>query len=223
MNESNKSSAVTTAVVVGVLGLVVGFGGAKLATHKTTTAAATPTSATKSADLRSNLVTLGVEHMDLSDLAIDQALDGAPGAAAAKADLINNGHEIGAAIGSVYGTAAQTSFDKIWDNHLTDFVNYAVADKTGDATAKAAAVADLTNNYIPSLATLLSGANPNLPKATVEQLLSDHVTGTAQMVDAHVSGNYTQEAQLREAGANHMEGIMSDIAGAIVKQNPSKF
>ena len=46
---------------------------------------------------------------------------------------------------------------------------------------------------------------------------------TAQMIDYHVAGNYTAEANELHLSNQHIEGIFSTLAGAIVKQYPSKF
>jgi hypothetical protein len=223
---SSSSKIIMAVVITAVIGLGAGYGIAKSMTKsstKTITSSTTPSSMTKAADLRANLVTLGVEHMDLTDQAIDAALDGSPDAAALKTQLIANGTSISAAIGSVYGSAAQASFQKLWNTHLTDFINYAVADKEGNASAKAAALADIDANYTKPIAMLLSGANPNLPEATVETAFRDHVTMTAAVIDDHVAGNYTQEATDQAAAVTHIEGLMSTLAGAIVEQYPSKF
>ncbi len=226
MEESH--SAKTTGIVIGVVMLVVGglagFGITKAAdNNKTTTNNLAPTSATKAADLRANLVTLGLEHMTLTDQAVDAALDGSPNASATAAALYSNGTDIGAAVGSVYGKDAETTFNTVWKLHLDDFVKYAVADKQGDATAKAAALADIDANYTKPLAQYLAKANPNLPEATLEGALRDHVQMTATMIDDHVQGNYTAEASELNMANMHMEGLFSTLASAIVTQYPSKF
>ena len=222
---SSSSMAAVAAIVALVVGLAVGIGVVKYADRNKTTAApaAVATSDTKAADLRASLVTLGVSHMDLTDQAIDAALDGNADAGALKTQLIANGSSISAAVGSVYGQSAQDAFQKLWNTHLVDFINYAVAGKQGNTAAKAAALADIDANYTKPIAQLLSGANPNLPEATVETAFRDHVTMTAQVIDDHNAGNYTQEATDQQAAVDHIQGLMSTLAGAIVKQYPSKF
>ena len=230
MEESKKMAAAGIGIVMLIIGALAGFGITKAAdSHNTNmlkqqvTAAQAPNSATKAGDLRANLVTLGVEHMDLTDAAIDAALDGAPNASAVATDLFNNGDQIGADVGSVYGKDAQTTFDSVWKLHLNDFVKYAVADKGGDQAGKTAALNDIDTNYTKPLAQFLAKANPNLPEATVEGALRDHVNMTAQMIDDHVAGKYTDEASMRDMGAQHLNGLFSTLAGAIVKQKPSAF
>lgn len=212
--------------VVLVVGLVIGFAvGRVMDNNKSdnTSKVAPVSSATKAADLRSSLVTLGVEHMTLTDQAIDGALDSAPNATATAAALYQNGNDIGTAVGSVYGADAEKTFDAVWKLHLDDFVKYAVADKQGDATAKAAALSDIDTNYTKPLSAYLAKANPNLPEATLNQVLSDHVQMTAAIIDDHVQGNYTQEAADLATANKHIASIFSTLAGGIVKQYPSKF
>jgi hypothetical protein len=227
---SSSTTVIAAAIITLVIGLVIGFGVTKAMDKnnnnkikQTAATASAPTADTKAADLRASLVSLGVQHMDLTDQAVDAALDGTANATATKADLIANGESISAAIGSVYGQAAQTQFQTLWNNHLTDFVDYAVADKTGDAAGKTAALNDIATNYTTPISKLLAGANPNLPLTTLETEFGDHVTMTAQMIDDHVQGNYTAETQERQMADQHMEGLMSTLADAIVAQYPAKF
>ncbi len=225
-NHSSKSAGIAIGVVMLVVGGLIGFGITKSADNNNSnmaTASTTPTSATKAADLRATLVTLGVEHMTYTDQAVDAALDGSPNANAAAAALYTNGTDIGAAVGSIYGASAQSTFNTVWKLHLDDFVKYAVADKQGDTAAKAAALADIDANYTKPLAQYLAKANPNLPEATLEGALRDHINMTAAMIDDHVQGNYTAEATELGMANNHISGLFSTLAGAIVKQYPSKF
>lgn len=225
---SPKTAGIAVAVVMLIVGGLAGFGITKAVDHsdnKSTTSmsATVPTPATKAADLRANLVTMGVEHMTLTDQAVDAALDGSANATATGAALYSNGTDIGAAVGSVYGASAETTFNTVWKLHLDDFVKYAVASKGGDTAGKAAALADIDANYTKPLAQYLAKANPNLPEAVLEGALRDHVTMTAQMIDYHVQGNYTAEAAELKSANEHISGLFSTLAGAIVKQYPAKF
>jgi hypothetical protein len=232
MEESNKmhGPAAIIAVVALVIGLGVGFGVTKASDNsskndlqKQVTTAQAPTASTKAADLRSTLVKLGLEHMTLTDQAVDAALDGSANAGATGAALYANGTDIGAAVGSVYGKDAETTFNTVWKLHLDEFVKYAVAGKTGDEAGKAAALASINANYTKPLAAYLAKANPNLPEATLEGALNDHVLMTAKMIDFHVAGNYTEEAAELSMANDHIEGLFSTLAGAIVTQYPAKF
>jgi hypothetical protein len=225
-NAQSSSTNVTVIVVSVIVALAIGFGIGALAFHKKSTTAAT----TKTADvtpsavtLDNNLVTLGIDHMTLTDQAVDAALDGNSDASALSTALYANGNAIGAAVGSVYGTAAQTTFDSVWKLHLDQFVNYAVADKEGNAAGKTAALNAIQTGYTVPLAQFLAKANPYLPEATVQSLLSNHIAMTATMIDDHVQGNYTAEASELNMANSGIAQIFSTLSGAIVKQFPSKF
>ncbi|MFI5212579.1 MAG: hypothetical protein ACHQTE_01285 [Candidatus Saccharimonadales bacterium] len=225
-----KGSTATGVIIAGVIALVIGgFGGYAIGMNKDSSTSMAnssqmkPTSATKAADLRSNLVTLGVEHMTYTDQAVDAALDGSPNAAATAAALYANGNNIGAAVGSVYGKDAETTFDSVWKLHLDEFVKYAVADSKGDAAGKQAALDAIDSGYTKPLAQFLAKANPNLPESTLETALRDHVNMTAKMFDLHVAGDYTGEAAQLDMANKHLEGLMSTLANGIVTQFPAKF
>lgn len=228
--QGTMKAAVLTAVVALVVGGGVGYAAGHAKSSTSTNSSNTNSSSMdmtassgKASDLRANLVALGTQHMDLTNQAIDAALDGSPNADAAKADLIKNGTEISGAIGSVYGKDAQTKFQDIWNLHLNDFVKYAVASKSGDTAGKTAALQDIQTGYTVPISQLLSGANPNLPEKTLESAFGEHIDMTAQMIDNHVKGDYTAEANLREQSVEHLKGLMSTLSGAIVKQYPDKF
>lgn len=227
MEQKRKSAAVGMSVIFLVIGLAIGFGvtfaTTRAADNKTLDSAKVPTSATKASDLRANLVTLGVEHMTYTDQAIDAALDGSPNAAASAAALYTNGNNIGAAVGSIYGKSAESTFDSVWKLHLDQFVNYAVADSMGDSAGMQTALNTIQTSYTIPLATFLAKANPNLPEATLQTELSEHVAMTAKMIDYHVKKDYTAEAAELDMANTHMESLFSTLTAAIVKQYPAKF
>ncbi len=222
----DEAGNVALFAVMLVVGLVIGFAvghamdNNKSDDKKTSSSVAAPSM--KASDLRADLVTLGLEHMTLTASAIDQTLDGAPGAAATDAALNQNGKDLGAAVDSVYPGAGVT-FDKVWQLHLDQFVAYAVADSKGDAAGKQAALTSIDTNYTHPLAAFIAKANPNLPEKTLYTLLADHVTQTAGVIDDHVNKDYTKENADLTAANKHMEGIFSALAAGIVAQFPSKF
>jgi len=229
MKKLNQGGMVEVIVVLIVALVVGGVGGYAIGHNKKNNSSSTnsnngaPTSATKAADLRSNLVTLGLEHMTLTDQAVAAALDGTKNADATGAALYANGNDIGAAVGSVYGKDAETTFDSVWKLHLDQFVAYAVADSKGDANGKQAALDAIQTGYTKPLAQYLAKANPNLPEATLESALNDHVQMTATMIDDHVKGDYKAEADELKMANMHIEGLFSTLAEGIVKQYPDKF
>lgn len=226
MTKSNQTGAVGAGIIVVValaVGLAVGFGVGHANANNNSNQTSTPSASTKAADLQANLVSLGVQHQELAQNAVDAALDSNVDADALKAQLIQNGKNISDAVGSIYGQAAGQKFNDIWNVHLNDFVKYAVASKSGDEAGKQAALQDIDTNYTKPIAKLLSGANPNLPEQTVESAFHEHIDMTAQAIDDHVRGDYAAEQTLTAQSSDHIKMLMSTLAGAIVKQYPNKF
>lgn len=228
MKDLGEKGAVLVSALLLIVGLAAGFGAAKAMDNNDKKDTATHSdmdakTSDKASDLRADLVAIGTEHQDLTAMAVDQALDGAPGADAAKADLIKNGETLSAAVGSVYGADAQKKFNDIWNVHLLGFVDYAVASKSGDEAAKTAALSKIDAEYTKPISALLSGANPNLPNDALLSGFGEHIGMTAKMIDFHTAGNYTEEAKMRADAVTHLKGLMTTLAGAIVKQFPDKF
>jgi hypothetical protein len=214
-NSVKKNMAITVAVVTLVIGLAVGFGIAKGTNKKTSSdsmsSSTTSAPSAKATTLRTNLITLGIDHMTLTDQAVDAALDGSPDASAFATALYTNGTDIGAAVGSVYGSNAQNTFNTVWKLHLDDFVKYAVAGSKGDAAGKTAALQDIQTNYTKPLAAYLAKANP------------DHVDMTAKMIDLHNAKDYAGETAELNMANTHIAGLFGTLSDGIVKQYPSKF
>ncbi|MBC7512297.1 hypothetical protein H7142_01390 [Candidatus Saccharibacteria bacterium] len=231
--ESHNNKAVV-AIVTLVLGLAVGGGvGYAVANNmekdddgqsmSMSVSEGDPNAATKAADLRATLVALGVEHMDLTYSAVASTLNATPSAAADGADLYKNGTDLGAAVGSIYGEEAETTFNTVWKLHLDQFVAYATAAAGNDEAGKTAALDKIDAEYTKPLAAYLAKANPNLPEDALYSGLKSHVDMTAVMIDNEAKGDYAAATKLRDEGADHLSELFSVLAGGIVKQFPEKF
>lgn len=230
MESGGKSSAL---VIVGIIGLIIGGVGGWYVGNKndsehsnivsTGVSENSPNSATKAADLRAALVHFGVEHMDLTYAAVASTLNGSPSAQADAADLYKNGTDLGAAVGSVYGEEAETTFNAVWKLHLDQFVAYATAAAGNDDGGKASALAKIDTEYSRPLAAYLSKANPNLPEDVLYNGLKSHVDMTAEMIDKTASGDFAGATNLRDKGADHLKDLFSALAAGIVQQMPEKF
>lgn len=231
MESRSKIAVAAVAVVVGLV--VGGFGGWLIADinkanhHDTNSSASVsegkPNASTKAAELRANLVAMGVEHMDLTYAAVASTLNGTKSASADGADLYKNGTDIGAAVGSVYGKEAEDTFNKVWKLHLDQFVAYAMAASQDDQAGKQAALDKIDAEYTKPLAAYLAKANSNLPEKTLYDALKGHVDMTAVMIDNEAKGDYEAAAKLRDEGADHLRDLFSTLADGIVKQFPDKF
>lgn len=188
-----------------------------------TTAAGSASTATPAADLRAGLNTLLAEHVFFAGAAVNEALQGnTPGFESAAAALDENSVALSDAVGSVYGADAGEAFLGLWRSHIGMFVDYTQATAAGDKAAQDQAVAELTG-YADDFAAFLSGANPNLPRETVQALVVEHVVSTKDAVDALASGDAAKGfTELREA-ISHMHMLADPLAGAIAQQFPDQF
>ena len=177
----------------------------------------------KGVDLRVALNQLLQEHLYIATFATDAALGGrtAEFAAAGKA-LNDNGTDVGAAIGSLYGADAQAKFNQIWSAHNGFFVDYTTGVAKNDQAAKDKAVNDLTTVYVPQFSDFIAGAT-GLDKTAVANLTKDHVVSTKTVVDAQGAKNAHAAAGDDRMAAQHMEMIADPLASAIVAKLPLKF
>ena len=181
-----------------------------------------PRTDTKAADLRVLLNALEREHVDLASNAVRAGFDGAAGFSAAAAQLDQNSVELSKAVGSIYGADAEAKFLQIWRSHIGFFVDYTVAAKKGDKAGMDKAVANL-GGYVDAISDFFSGANPNLPREAVHQLVSQHVTLLKAAVDTYGAGDFAGSYKNQHDSYNQIGKIADALSGAIVKQYPEKF
>ena len=179
--------------------------------------------ASKAVDLRVALNQLLQEHLYLATFATGSALGGRTDEfAAAGAALNENGTDIGAAIGGLYGADAKDQFNKIWSAHNGFFVDYTTGVAKKDKAMQDKAVQDLTTVYVPAFAEFIAAAT-DLPNDAVTDLTSEHVVTTKAVVDAQAGKDAMAAATADETAARHMEMIADPLAAAIVKKLPAKF
>ncbi|HEV3348939.1 MAG TPA: hypothetical protein VHC93_17730 [Methylomirabilota bacterium] len=182
-----------------------------------------PTSATPAAGLRVGLNALLSEHVYLAAAATNAALGGRQAEfEAAAAALDANSVDVARAIGSVYGPDAEQAFLPLWRKHIGMVVEYTVGAATGDRARQEKAVNDLVG-YTQDFGAFLSGANPNLPKAVVADLVKHHVLTLKAVIDAQAAKDQDRVYTALRTGAGHMQMIADPLAGAIAKQFPDKI
>ena len=182
-----------------------------------------PTSATPAAGLRVGLNALLSEHIYLAAAATNAALGGRqPEFEAAAAALDANSVDVAKAIGSVYGPDAEKAFLPLWRRHIGMVVDYTVGVATNDRARQDNAVNDLVG-YTQDFGAFLSGANPNLPKSAVADLVRHHVLTLKAVIDAQAAKDQDRAFTALRTGAGHMQMIADPLAEAIVKQFPDRF
>ncbi len=182
-----------------------------------------PTSATPAAGLRVGLNALLSEHVYLAAAATNAALSGRqPEFEAAAAALDANSVDVAKAIGSVYGPDAEKTFLTLWRKHIGMVVDYTVGAATQDRAKQQKTVSDLVA-YTQDFGAFLAGANPNLPKAAVADLVQHHVLTLKAVIDAQAARDQDRAFTALRVGAGHMQTVADPLAGAIVKQFPDRF
>ena len=175
--------------------------------------------------LRASLTGLLVQHVAATGFVVQTAV-------AAKGDLKNpevkgaisaladNTNQLGAAIGSVYGPAAQQQFLKLWRAHIGFFVNYTLGKATHNSAMVDTAKKDLAG-YISQFSTFMAGAT-KLPASAVATDLKGHVSTLETAINSIVAGSPKASANLLMA-ENHMAGTGAVLAQGIASSMPSKF
>lgn len=184
---------------------------------------ATASSTVRAASLRTTLNTQLQEHAYLAAAATGAALGGRSGEFKAAANALDmNSQALASAVGGVYGADAGTAFLGLWRRHITIVVDYTTAVAKKDKVAADKAVMGLIG-YTQALAAFLSGANPNLPKAAVADLVKSHILTLKDVIDAQAAGDQARSFTALRSAAGHMQMIADPLADAIVKQFPGKF
>jgi LPXTG-motif cell wall-anchored protein len=183
----------------------------------------TGSSSSPASTLRATLNWALGEHVYLAASATGAALGGRDAEFKAAADALDmNSVDLSKAVGSVYGTDAENAFLPLWRSHIGFFVDYTQGAAANNQAKKDKAVADLTG-YSQDFAAFISGANPNLSKDAVANLLNTHVGGLAGAVDAQAAGDAPRAFTELRASYMHMQMIGDALAAAIVQQFPDKF
>jgi hypothetical protein len=140
----------------------------------------------------------------------------------AEAQVVANAKQIAGAIEPYYGKAASDQLFTLLAGHWGAIRAYLDATYAGDSAGANKAQKDLNDNAV-AIATFLSSANPNWPKATLVSLLTTHgAHHIAQILDVH-AGDYDKEAINWAVMRMHMNTIADALAGGIAKQFPDKF
>jgi hypothetical protein len=172
----------------------------------------------KAAELRSGLTYLLTEHVYLAGVAVATAYHAgadSPEFKLAAEAVDDNSKRVAAAVGSV-APDEEEGFLERWRSHVTDFVNYAVAAKTGDAKGKKAAVDNLTA-YAKSQGTFFNKISGGTMKAAdVEKAFNEHIGLLAKAVDLFAAGDTKAYMALKTAAA-HMPMMASYLATNIDK------
>jgi hypothetical protein len=185
-------------------------------------AAATPASA-KVAETKAALRDLWVGHIFwVRSVVFATFAKNGPAAKAAEQAVVGDAKDIAGAIAPFYGQPAADKLFSLLAGHYGAIKEYLEAAVKKDAAAESKATDHLTANA-QEIAAFLSGANPNLPKDTLEELLLAHGGHHLQEIQEIQAGQYEKEAATWSAMKGHIYVIADALTDALAKQFPEKF
>jgi hypothetical protein len=180
------------------------------------------TQSPSSAQLHDAMRKLWSDHVVWTRLYIIAAAANDASAPTAAARLMRNQEDIGNAIAPYYGAAAGTKLTDLLKQHIQIAVDLVAAAKAGD-NAKVADADRRWHANANDLATFLSGANPNWPKATLLAMLNQHLALTTQEATARLQGRWADDASTFDSIFNQILGMADALSDRIVKQFPARF
>lgn len=194
---------------------------AKPATHAAP--AAMPAANTSQAvDLRIAMRKLWEDHITYTRNYIISALADLPDGDAVAKRLLSNQDDIGNAIKPYYGDDAGKKLTALLKDHILIATEVVKAAKAGNKDQLAAAQKKWSDNG-KDIAAFLSGANPNWPKAALENMLQKHLDLTSGEVVGRLKKDWVADIKSYDQGHEHMMMFADMLTDGIVKQFPDKF
>jgi hypothetical protein len=118
--------------------------------------------------------------------------------------ISTNTSDVVAAVRSVHGARASTSFRGLWTDHNVALIEYAEAIANNDQNAEKAAEGDL-DRYRKSFGKFAqSVTNSNLKARNVARSLSTHIDQLLEQIEAYAAGKYTIAYRLQRTAYAHM-------------------
>lgn len=141
---------------------------------------------------------------------------------ASAARLLKNQEHIGAAVAAYYGKPAGDKLTALLKDHIMIAVDVIAAAKAHDDANYQAADKKWQQNA-EDIATFLSGANPNWPKATLVSMMQMHLSTTTKEVVARLHGQWNDDVAAFDEVYAHILHMADALSDGIVKQFPEKF
>lgn len=226
-----KSLIMAAAAVVGGASVISGVGSVNASAMEATHAPAMSDHApmaghvSSAADgLRVTMNNLLREHVTTSLTATRAIERGAsqPEMDAAFAAQYANSDALSAAVGSVYGGAAQEHFSYLFAGHIAKSNAYAMALAHGDDSGKQAALQEL-HTYLYEIADFFSGAIPGLQSQDVYGMLNEHEELINKSTDAYKAGDFVQSFQLEREALKQISMAADALSSGIISTQPTLF
>ena len=172
--------------------------------------------------LRQDMRKLWTDHVVWTREYVVAATSDRPEASAAAARLMKNQEDIGAAVATFYGKAAGDQLTGLLKEHIGIAVDIIKAARAGDSASQQKAEAKWGQNA-EAIASLLAGANPNWPRATLVTMMNAHLSTTKDEVVARLTKNWDADVRAYDAVYAHILAMADALSDGIIKQFPAKF
>ena len=178
--------------------------------------------ATSAVEVRLAMRTLWEEHITYTRNYIISAVAGLPDSDAVAQRLLRNQDDIGNAIKPYYGDAAGKKLTSLLRDHILVATEVVKAAKAGNQPQLAVAQQKWSANG-KDIAAFLSGANPNWPRKTLEEMLQKHLELTTAEVVGRLKSNWAADIKAYDEGHAHMLMFADILTDGIARQFPAKF
>jgi len=175
-----------------------------------------------SARLHQDMRKLWTDHVVWTRDYIVAATADQPDQKSAAARLMKNQEDIGDAVAAYYGKPAGDELTRLLKEHIQIAVDLIAAAKANDKPKVQAADARWKRNA-DEIATFLSNANPNWPRATLAGMMQTHLSTTTDEVMARLNKRWDEDVRAYDKVYDHILKMADALSDGIVKQFPKKF
>jgi len=172
-------------------------------------------------ELRVAMRKLWSDHVIWTRTYIIAAVSGDPSAPTQLQRLMKNQDDIGNAIVPFYGAAAGAKLTELLKQHISQAGEVVAAAKAGYA-AKLADADKRWHANAEDIAEFLSKANPNWPKATLQDMLNQHLALTTREATDRIKQNWTDDVAAFDAVYTEIMSMADALTDGIAKQFPTK-
>ncbi|HET7825643.1 MAG TPA: hypothetical protein VFK90_09930 [Anaeromyxobacter sp.] len=184
--------------------------------------ASSPSASASADQLRADMRQLWEDHVAYTAFFYKAAIAGSDDAGKIAERLLRNQDDIGNAVKPYYGDAAGNKLASLLRDHILVAADVVTAAKANDG-AKLKAANDKWYQNADDIAAFLSSANPNWPRAALQDMLRAHLAMVTDQVVATLKHDAAAQIAAYDKGEKHMLMVADALAAGIVKQFPDKF
>jgi hypothetical protein len=173
-------------------------------------------------ELRQGMRELWADHVVWTRAYIVAAVANDPSASVALDRLMKNQEALGSAIAPYYGAPAGAHLTGLLKDHIRIAGDVVAAAKVNDAVKLKASDARWRRNA-EDIATFLSGANPNWPRAALLTMLNEHLDLTTKEATARIQQQWTTDATTFDQIFDQAMMMADALSDGVIRQFASRF